>query len=60
MKTKNIPKKFYRTASLVNQLSEHKAGGTLGAFLKKLGQAEVIILDEFGYTLRQNRIAASF
>ena len=46
---RNIPVKFFRTASLVNQLSEHKADGTLSKFLKKLHKAEVIILDEFGY-----------
>jgi len=45
----SIPAVFFRTASLVNQLSEHKADGTLTRFLKKLNKAEVIILDEFGY-----------
>ena len=44
-----IPVKFFRTASLINQLSEQKASGTLSRFLKKLNKAEVIILDEFGY-----------
>jgi len=46
---RGIPVKFYRTAALVNQLSEAKKAGTLGAFLKKLNKASVIILDEFGY-----------
>jgi len=44
-----IPVKFFRTASLINNLSEQKAGGMLTRFLKKLNKAEVIILDEFGY-----------
>jgi DNA replication protein DnaC len=46
---KGIPVKFYRTAALVNQLSETKKAGTLGILLKKLNNASVIILDEFGY-----------
>jgi len=41
--------KFCRTASLVNQLSEAKSAGTLSAFLKKLKQSDLIILDEWGY-----------
>ena len=44
-----VPVKFFRTAALVNQLSESKEAGTLSRLLKKLGKAEVIILDEFGY-----------
>jgi len=44
-----IPVKFYRTASLVNQLSEAKRAGTLGILLKKLDKVSAIILDEFGY-----------
>ena len=44
-----IPVKFFRTAALVNLLSEHKANRTLTRFLKKLNKTEVIILDEFGY-----------
>jgi DNA replication protein DnaC len=44
-----IPVKFYRTASLVNQLSEAKNTGMLGALLKKLHKASAIILDEWGY-----------
>lgn len=46
---KNIPVRFYRTAALVNQLSEAKKSGTLGIILKKLNRASVIILDEWGY-----------
>jgi DNA replication protein DnaC len=46
---KGIPVRFYRTAALVNQLSEAKKTGILGVLLKKLNKASVIILDEFGY-----------
>jgi len=46
---KGIPVRFYRTAALVNQLSEAKKAGTLGMLLKKLNKASVIILDEWGY-----------
>ena len=44
-----IPVRFFRTAALVNKLSEAKKGGNLSPFLKKLNKAEVIILDEYGY-----------
>lgn len=44
-----IPVKFYRTASLVNQLSEAKNSGSLSSFLKKIQKAQIIILDEWGY-----------
>lgn len=46
----SIPVRFFRTAALVNQLSEQKAAGTLIPFLKKLNKASVLILDEFGFT----------
>lgn len=46
---KGIPVRFYRTAALVNQLSEAKKAGVLGTLLKKLNKASVIILDEWGY-----------
>lgn len=46
---RGISVKFYRTAALVNKLSESKRAGTLSTLLKKLNQASVIILDEFGY-----------
>lgn len=46
---KGIPVRFYRTAALVNHLSEAKKSGTLGILLKKLNKASVIILDEWGY-----------
>jgi len=46
---KGIPVKFYRTAALVNRLSEAKKAGTLGPLQKKLNNASAIILDEWGY-----------
>jgi DNA replication protein DnaC len=46
---RGTPTGFYRTAALVNLLSESKAAGTLTKLIKKLNKAEVIILDEFGY-----------
>ena len=45
----NIPVRFYRTAALVNQLSEAKKSGILGTIIKKMNKASVIILDEWGY-----------
>ncbi len=45
----SIPVKFFRTASLVNMLSEGKASGTLSKVLKRLNNAQIVILDEFGY-----------
>ena len=44
-----IPVRFFRTAALVNQLSEAKKTGTLGTLQKKLSKASLIILDEWGY-----------
>lgn len=44
-----IVTRFFRTAALVNKLSESRKTGTLPKFLKKLYQAELIILDEWGY-----------
>ena len=46
---KDIPVKFYRTAALINNLSEAKASGTLSKLKKKLDMADILILDEFGY-----------
>lgn len=46
---KGVNTKFYRTAGLVNRLSESKKEGTLSAFMKRLLKAELILLDEFGY-----------
>ena len=44
-----IPVAFYRTAGLINLFSESKSKGTLNTLKKKLGKAEILILDEFGY-----------
>ena len=41
--------KFFRTAALVNKLSEAKKSGQLSSFIKKLIKAELIICDEWGY-----------
>jgi DNA replication protein DnaC len=46
---KGIETKFFRTATLVNQLSEAKKSGTLSTFMKKLGKTELLICDEWGY-----------
>ena len=46
---KCIPVKFFRTAALVNQLSEAHEKGALSALHKKLNKADILILDEFGY-----------
>lgn len=45
----DIPVRFFRTAALVNKLSEAKKAGNLSTFLKKMNKAEVIVLDEYGY-----------
>lgn len=41
--------KFFRTAALVNYLSEQKAKGNLSKALKNINKAELLILDEWGY-----------
>jgi len=41
--------RFFRTASLVNQLLDAKADGSLKRFLKQLEKAELLICDEWGY-----------
>jgi len=41
--------KFYRTATLVNLLSEAKVKGELRRFMKQLGKADLLICDEWGY-----------
>jgi DNA replication protein DnaC len=46
---KGIETRFFRTAALVNRLSEAKKGGTLAAFMKQLAKAELLICDEWGY-----------
>ncbi len=52
-----IPVKFYRTAALINLLSESQEHGTLSALQRKLNKADILILDEFGY-VPYNRIGA--
>lgn len=47
--TQGIPVKFFRTASLINQLAEAREGHALTALKKKLNYAHILILDEFGY-----------
>ncbi len=44
-----IETKFFRTAALVNQLSEAKKSGMLSTFMKKLDKAALIVCDEWGY-----------
>jgi DNA replication protein DnaC len=46
---KGIETRFFRTAALVNRLSEAKKSGTLMAFMKQLAKAELLICDEWGY-----------
>lgn len=46
---RGISVKFYRTAALVNSLSEAKASGTLSKVLDQIEKAGLLILDEFGY-----------
>jgi DNA replication protein DnaC len=46
---RGISTKFFRTAALVNQLSEAKKEGSLSSFIKKLLKADLILLDELGY-----------
>jgi len=41
--------KFYRTATLVNNLSEAKAKGELKRFIKQLEKTDLLICDEWGY-----------
>ena len=46
---KGIETRFFRTAALVNRLSEAKKNGALSTFMKKLAKAELLICDEWGY-----------
>ena len=41
--------RFFRTASLVNHLSEAKAKGELKRFLKQIEKTDLLICDEWGY-----------
>ena len=45
----DIPVRFYRTAGLINRFSEGHKKGTLEKLKKKLNEAQILILDEFGY-----------
>ena len=46
---RDIPVRFFRTASLVNTLSAKMQTGKLDSFRDKLSKASLYILDEFGY-----------
>ena len=46
--------KFFRTASLVNQLKEAKAKGELKKFIKQIEKADLLICDEWGYVPFEN------
>lgn len=41
--------RFYKTASLVNELTDAKADGSLTKLLKKLSKLDLLICDEWGY-----------
>jgi len=45
---KGIETRFFRTAALVNRLSEAKKNGTLSVFMKKISKAELLICDLCG------------
>lgn len=46
-KGKNV--KFFRTAALVNQLSEAKSSGSLNKFMRQIRKCDLLICDEWGY-----------
>jgi len=46
---KGIETRFFRTAALVNRLSEEKKNGTLSRFMKQIVKADLLICDEWGY-----------
>ncbi|MBS3872937.1 MAG: IS21-like element helper ATPase IstB [Firmicutes bacterium] len=46
---RGLEARFFRTAALVNRLTEAKKGGELSAFLKQLNKADLLICDEWGY-----------
>jgi DNA replication protein DnaC len=46
---RGIETRFFRTAALVNKLSEVKRDGSLSSFMSKILKAELIICDEWGY-----------
>lgn len=41
--------RFFRTAALVNQLTDAKAQGELRRFMKQLGKTDLLICDEWGF-----------
>jgi len=41
--------KFYKTASLVNELTDAKSNGSLSKILKRLSKLDLLICDEWGY-----------
>lgn len=41
--------KFYKTASLVNELTDAKSNGSISKLLKRLSKLELLICDEWGY-----------
>ena len=41
--------KFYKTASLVNELTDAKSDGSLTKLLKRLSKLDLLICDEWGY-----------
>lgn len=41
--------RFFRTSTLVNQLSEHKRKGEFSKFLRQLNKVDLIVCDEWGY-----------
>lgn len=41
--------RFFRTAALVNKLSEEKKAGNLLRFMKQIEKADLLICDEWGY-----------
>lgn len=46
---RGINTKFFRTAALVNKLSEAKKSGTLSQLLKQISKADLVICDEWAY-----------
>jgi len=46
---KGLDVRFFRTASLVNRLTEAKKSGELSALVKQLSKVDLLICDEWGY-----------
>jgi DNA replication protein DnaC len=46
---KGFKTKFYRTATLVNALTEAKNNGELSKFMKQIEKCDLLICDEWGY-----------